>query len=222
MKIKTLKLLMKSSKAVEENTHLIRGFFANKFKEHVLLHQHLANNKVIYKYPYIQYKNIEYNPMIIGIKEGVDVLQEIYNKYDSLVLNNNIYEVIEKYINFKEESFGINKEFLHYSLLTPWLALNKKNYEKYKKTASWQKRKKLLETILVGNIISMSKSLGYTAPGPIKAYIDNFKEVWTSLKGTPMLGFLGNFSVNFEIPDYFGIGKSVSRGFGTIKHLNEK
>jgi len=23
--------------------------------------------------------------------------------------------------------------------------------------------------------------------------------------------------VNFEIPDYWGIGKSVSRGFGTVK-----
>jgi len=33
------------------------------------------------------------------------------------------------------------------------------------------------------------------------------KEVQTKLKGTPMLGFLGIFSVNFEIPDYWGIGK---------------
>ena len=31
-----------------------------------------------------------------------------------------------------------------------------------------------------------------------------------------MLGFLGAFSVNFAIPDYWGIGKSVSRGFGTV------
>jgi hypothetical protein len=38
---------------------------------------------------------------------------------------------------------------------------------------------------------------------------------------TPMIGFLGNFSVNFEIPDYWGIGKSVSRGFGTIKRVKE-
>ncbi len=30
------------------------------------------------------------------------------------------------------------------------------------------------------------------------------------------LCFLGTFSVNFEIPDYWGIGKSVSRGFGTV------
>jgi len=67
----------------------------------------------------------------------------------------------------------------------------------------------------------MSKSLGYTVPEPIKAEIKHMKEVSTSLKGTPMLGFMGTFSVNFEIPDYWGIGKSVSRGFGTVKRLEE-
>ncbi|MCD6152972.1 MAG: hypothetical protein J7J07_03575, partial [Syntrophobacterales bacterium] len=36
-----------------------------------------------------------------------------------------------------------------------------------------------------------------------------------------MLGFLGAFSVNFEIPDYWGIGKSVSRGFGTVRTIRE-
>lgn len=63
----------------------------------------------------------------------------------------------------------------------------------------------------------MSKSLGYKVPESIKADIHDLKEVPTKLKGTPMLGFLGNFSVNFDIPNYWGIGKSVSRGFGTVK-----
>ncbi|MBI5213054.1 MAG: hypothetical protein HY957_06735 [Nitrospirae bacterium] len=36
-------------------------------------------------------------------------------------------------------------------------------------------------------------------------------------KNQHMFGFLGSFSVNFDIPDYWGIGRSVSRGFGTIK-----
>jgi hypothetical protein len=34
-----------------------------------------------------------------------------------------------------------------------------------------------------------------------------------------MTGFKGMFAVNFELPDYIGLGKSVSRGFGTIKRL---
>jgi hypothetical protein len=44
-----------------------------------------------------------------------------------------------------------------------------------------------------------------------------------------MVGFKGAFAVNFELPDYIGLGKSVlsgvegsvSRGFGTIKRIVE-
>ncbi len=81
--------------------------------------------------------------------------------------------------------------------------------------------KRFLEKILVGNLLSISKSLGYTVPSRIIADIGKVKEVDTSLKGTHMLGFLGQFSVNFSIPDYWGIGKSVSRGFGTVKRVGE-
>jgi hypothetical protein len=35
-----------------------------------------------------------------------------------------------------------------------------------------------------------------------------------------MLGFFGTFSVNFEIPDYRGIGKSVSSG--VVVRINMK
>lgn len=70
-----------------------------------------------------------------------------------------------------------------------------------------------------GDVISMLKGLGYTVPAPIKDNIHKIREVQTRLKGNPMFGFLGSFSVNFEIPDYWGIGKSVSRGFGTIKRV---
>ena len=65
----------------------------------------------------------------------------------------------------------------------------------------------------------MSKGLGCTVPGPIEGNILNIRGVNTFLKGNPMLGFLGEFEVNFEIPDYLGIGKSVSRGFGTVKKM---
>lgn len=98
----------------------------------------------------------------------------------------------------------------------PGLHLMRRIMRKYQKLGSSVKKKGLLEKILIGNIISMSKSLGYTVPEPINAKTEKLREVRTSLKGTPMLGFLGTFSVNFEIPDYWGIGKSVSRGFGTV------
>ena len=68
----------------------------------------------------------------------------------------------------------------------------------------------------------MSKSLGFIVEQEIKLKSINCREKKVFLKGNPMLGFLGTFAVNFEIPDYWGIGKSVSRGFGTVKKIIEE
>ena len=42
------------------------------------------------------------------------------------------------------------------------------------------------------------------------------KEKNVNLKRKSMIGFTGIFKTNFMIPDDLGIGKSVSRGFGTL------
>ena len=41
-----------------------------------------------------------------------------------------------------------------------------------------------------------------------------------NIKDIKHVGFVGEFKVTFKIPDYFGIGKNVSKGFGTVKILN--
>ncbi|MGD0951668.1 MAG: CRISPR-associated endonuclease Cas6 [Methanotrichaceae archaeon] len=46
-----------------------------------------------------------------------------------------------------------------------------------------------------------------------------FHEEMCTLKGTSVIGFRGDFMANFMIPDFMGLGKSVSRGFGTIERL---
>lgn len=69
---------------------------------------------------------------------------------------------------------------------------------------------------MIGNIISMSKGLGYTVSKKLICWI-NIEGKRVKLKGITHVGFVGKFKVNFKIPDYLGLGKSVSRGFGTIK-----
>lgn len=221
MKLKTLTLTMQSDETITENAAKLRGFFATEFNNYILLHQH-KGDKFVYSYPLVQYKMISNIPLILSMKEGVEALKDIYNKYHNIKLGRNSYEIVEKVIKTKEEELGIKNGNINYSFLTPWLALNEKNYEKYQGLGSWIKKKEFLAKILTGNIISMSKGLGYTILELIKIEIGFLKEVKTSLKGTPMLGFLGTFSVNFAIPDYFGLGKSVSRGFGTVKRIGRR
>ena len=78
----------------------------------------------------------------------------------------------------------------------------------------------LLKKILVGNLLYLSKGVGYVVLEQIEVSEIKVIERKTYLKGTPLLGFLGTFSVNFEIPDHWGIGKSASRGFGTVKRIS--
>ena len=118
-------------------------------------------------------------------------------------------------VNFPPESVA------GFAGIHTWLALNENNYKKYRLLGTQAKRRDILKKVLVGNIISMAKGLGYTITAPIEASIVKIREVHASLKNTSMLGFLGNFSVNFEIPNYLGLGKSVSRGFGTVVKVNE-
>jgi hypothetical protein len=222
VKVKTLYFHFICDESVKGTADKLRGFFADKFGEYTLIHQHLNDNELLYKVPLIQYKIFDGKPFVIGINEGADILQKIHQDIDYLKIGRSEYLIKEKNIVLKTDYFGIADSYISYSFLTPWLALNEKNYEQYQKLGTWAKRKVLLEKILIGNIISISKSLGYTVPEPIEANIMKLKEVQTRLKGTPMLGFVGTFSVNFEIPDYWGIGKSVSRGFGTAIRTNQR
>jgi hypothetical protein len=77
---------------------------------------------------------------------------------------------------------------------------------------------KLLRKILIGNLLSLSKALGYEVPGPIEAEVDVGEPTEVILKpGVVLLGFSGRFHANFSIPQNWGIGKQSARGFGTVQ-----
>ena len=49
--------------------------------------------------------------------------------------------------------------------------------------------------------------------------LDQLTKKEVNIKSIKHVGFVGEFKVNFNIPDYLGIGKNVSKGFGTIKKV---
>ncbi|MEO0021482.1 MAG: CRISPR-associated endonuclease Cas6 [candidate division WOR-3 bacterium] len=220
MKIEPLLLkLVINDKLSPEAARKVRGYIASFFRDNPVVHHHLPDGRLLYRYPVIQYKVINNDIIIIGIYEGVEVVKKIFEKVQALVIDSTWQEVVTKSLFSYSAEFGSAPQLLPYTFLSPWLALNEQNYQHYVCAGSPQARRELLERILVGNILSVAKGLGYTVTAPLTAELENIREVRTTLKGTPMLGFLGNFRVNFEIPEFLGLGKSVSRGFGTIGRL---
>jgi len=220
MHLKTLKLTLKSDRPVEEAAAKLRGFFATRFNEYALLHQHIDVDKLLYKYPRIQYKILGGTALVLGIEEGAEVLKEIYDKYDEIQLGDSVYTIVERALALKEEEFGISTELTSYEFITPWIALSQDNYQRYLESKR-EERRELLRRTLIGNILSASKGLEYVVLEEIRVGIGRLHRRKCELKGTPFIGFLGRFMVNFAIPDYMGLGKSVSRGFGTVRRVNK-
>jgi hypothetical protein len=217
MNLTLLRLTLHSDTPMRGDATKLRGFFATSFNEHALLHQHVTD-KLIYKYPLIQYKMINRNPLVLGINEGADVLKEVYDKFNEIKLGESTYSIMERGITLKSEEFGCADQILSYRFVTPWLALSQENYPKYL-DASWEERKDLLRRILVGNLLSASKGLGYVAKEHIRLEVGRMQDEICLLKGMKVTGFRGEFTTNFAIPDFMGLGKSVSRGFGAVTKL---
>ncbi len=221
MKLKTFTLTLASTRPIHGTSSELRGFFATKFTEYSLLHQHNAD-QLIYRYPLVQYKMIDGAPMVIGINDGAEVLKQVYDKYDEIKLGEEVYEIVEKGIALRNQEFGLSDKFHSYEFATPWLALNQENYMKYYGLKNREETQEFLRRTLAGNLLSMSKSLDYQVPERIKCEVQ-VRIRKSRLKDINVMTFIGGFCTNFLIPDYLGIGKSVSRGFGAVKKItNEK
>jgi hypothetical protein len=220
MKLRTCCLNIYCNPSVKIHAGKVRGFIGGKFKNHLLLHNHLDAVKNVYIYPRILYRTIQGMVKIIGIEEGIEEIYFLEKELDHFHLNDEFYEIIQKEIKYSEENFGINQDRCVYKFIDPWLALNSENYKEYKILSENEKKNKLLK-ILKGNIISVSKSFNYNVADELSGFSD-FQEIQHNvlINGTRMASFSGMFAVNFDLPNYWGLGKSVSRGFGTVIRLN--
>lgn len=207
-------LVIKTSKPVSESASKLRGFVGRRFTEYPILHHHAADGEYLYTYPRVQYRVIAGVPQILGIEEGARVLREISDELTELVLGGRRYRITQK-ILYEQEVKPKPARVKQYKFITPWLALNPENYRKYKEIRDWKEKKNLLNRILVGNILAMCKSFGIVVRKRLHAH-SLLEPEKVRYKGVEVLGFTGEFRVNFAIPELFGLGKGVSQGFGVV------
>jgi hypothetical protein len=202
--------------------HKLRGYVGNVFAEHDLIHNHdRQTGKSIYRYPLIQFKIIDNIPCIIALTEkAVQVFTKIFMNLDEIVIDGRKIQINEKDLKIETADFGFSQETFMYEFITPWIGLNQKNFPVYINLKNQKEKNDLLKRILIGNILSMSKYLNLQLDQNQKINVElQFHQTKVTLKGKQMIGFKGMFKTNFMIPDYMGLGKSVSRGFGSIKKI---
>ncbi|MBS7631719.1 hypothetical protein KEJ47_09190 [Candidatus Bathyarchaeota archaeon] len=211
-------LTLKSDRRIPERPDLLRGFFGSRFRDLKILHHH-EEDGLIYRYPLVRYAVIGGRALVIGYIDGVRTIQEIYLKIDKLEIGGSFYHIFEKNLKIQNLEFGISDKKWKYRFISPWLALSQRNYVRFN-SLDVENKRKLLSSILIGNILSASKGLGYHVSERIDVELRKVKTLKCSLKGIPVIGFEADFSTRFLLPDLFGLGKSVSRGFGLLKCLD--
>ena len=199
----------------------LRGYFINKFPDTHLFHNHLPDSGFVYKNPCIQYRIINSHPALIGINEGIDVMKRVFFEVDTLKIGANTIYIHEREISIVESDFGQSEEFHNYSFQSPWMALNQENYQEYLSLNPVDQNRKL-KTILKGNLKTLSKGFNYWIPEFDKIDIDGwFRPLEVNFHNQKMQCFKGEFTTNFIIPEYLGLGKQSARGFGVVQKAKE-
>jgi hypothetical protein len=195
----------------------LRGYFGTAFGDEMLLHHHCPDGGLHYDYPRVQFKVIERTARLIGIGEGGALVERLWKEVEEARLGGEVLPVLEATLQRRKEVFGDSADPVGYRFLTPWLGLNQDNHRKYCRARNETERRELLSRVLVGNCLALAKSLGHRVQ--IRLAVDplHLRPRACQLKGVPMAAFTGSFSINFHLPAGLGIGKSVSRGFGTVE-----
>src|SRR5690625_7914588 len=96
------------------------------------------------------------------------------------------------------------------------MSLNQKNHQIYIQLKTKEEKEKLLNRLIIGNILGFYSNIKMQLKPEerLLARVD-VQEKSTKFKGNEMLAFSGSFVVNALLPNLIGLGKSVSRGFGT-------
>ncbi|UII27649.1 DNA repair protein [Fulvivirga maritima] len=199
------------------DSHKLRGYFGSVFKEYSpLLHNHFNDGTLRYQYPLVQYKVLNGVPTLVAIEEGAELLVQLFLKIKQLEIEGQYYEIRSKNIESKKMELGYADYLLEYNFHTLWMALNQKNYGIYMQLNSAEKQN-MLNKILVGNVLSLFKNMGVHLVEHQRLMASvKVKEKSTHFKNNHMLAFEGGFTINAHLPKNLGIGKAVSRGFGTI------
>mgnify|MGYP003549055652 CR=1 FL=1 len=94
---------------------------------------------------------------------------------------------------------------------------NSENYETYMKAKGIVEKYQILEKIMTGNILSMAKGLEMTIETPLCVKLEEIIDTYNvTFKGIKMMSFDLDFMANITMPDFLGLGKGVSHGFGNI------
>lgn len=184
-----------------------------------LFHNHTAEGN-IYRYPLIQYKQLNKKAALLCIERGIEGIQDFISATDwKLEIGKEKHDVKVEQLKVRPHRVGVWEQQFNFSIQN-WLPLNQANYKKYHSLAGLAEKIQLLERILTGHILSFLEGIGFYAQRQVEVKIKNIhSEGVMKYKNQDMQTFSLTFSANVSLPNYIGLGKGSSVGCGVVKEI---
>lgn len=217
-KLRTLLVKFENELSAWE-TPAFRGAVIEKVgRENILFNHHVDDKQYLFRYPLIQYKSIQSHPAILCLGEGVEEIHKLFNKSTwEINLKGEKTDLVIDKLDLGNFTLNVWDKTYTYTL-TNWLALSEENFAKYKLLQNNIDRIEMLEKILTGNILAFAKGVDWHIDKEIKLRIDRIvKTKNLKYKDTHLLAFDINISTNVFLPNYIGLGKGASHGYGMMK-----
>ena len=170
------------------------------------------------RYPPILCGQLKHEIRVTGICQGADFLYSLTRETTEIPGGENRCHIDTRDEEIRSEPFGITDEEHEYEFLTPWLALNQQNEKKFYLLQGKPARDAFMQKLLAAQLNTFAKSLEYSHELPI-ACTAHVRFVRERIERQTVMIFKGRFRTNLKIPQYLGIGQSVSQGFGWVQEI---
>lgn len=222
---KTIRLLTVSfdTKISAEELVGFRGAIVKKVgREYEWFHNH--NNQTggyHHRYPIIQYKRHRHKPMIVCVEQGIEEVHRFFAQPNwNLELKGRVVNMKVDNLYIKEVPLKLTEQFKTYRVYN-WVGLNERNLKEYEQLEGLVEKVSFLELKLGASIHAFFKSMDWQPQQRFKIKLLDFSEKKTKIKQKySTKAFDIKFKADVILPNYIGLGKASSVGFGTVFQMS--
>ncbi len=210
----TIRLIWDRDEHLPWAPHWLRGAIAERFTDNPLFHQH-DHERLVYRYPSVQYRWDREGPIILGLGEGARFLVGVDWVGMELRIGEQVMTVRDALCHFRRHHICPAPRLLRYRFVSPWLPFSQENYQRYRgMTPAEQAAER--DRLAVANLLMALRGVDVEFPGRLYAAFELHSARQCHYKDVSLLGFRGNLLANVDIPDDFAIGRATSHGYGWL------
>lgn len=196
--------------------HQLRGAVSAQFPDNPLFHQHIGE-RMVYRYPRIQYRWDQQGPILFGVGEGARFLAQVDWAGMELRIGDRLLTVRDAVCSFSQHAVHPSPRLLRYRFVTPWLPFSQENYLRYRSLNAIEQVAERDRLAVAGMLIAL-RGFGVEFPGRLYAAFNKEGAKPCQYKGIELLGFHGCLLANVDLPNGFALGRAVSHGYGWLVH----